>query len=112
MFHSIGSPRIRKQSPRFFFRPVGAPFDHLYSKRAIQNPILSLYIIVKSSRMPFDLTTSTNPPTKSDLFASDFKSSKKIRAHHQNAHLFLREETLEQFRERDPHGYSLSVFLF
>ena len=60
--------------------------------------------------MPFDLTTSTNPPTKSDLFASDFKSSKKIRAHHQNAHLFLREETLEQFRERDPHGY-LSVFV-
>ena len=94
-----------KTNPPLFFRPVGAPFDHLYSKRAIQNPILSLYIIKSSSssRMPFDLTTS-NPLRKS---ASDEKAKKKgtkIRAHHQNAHLFLRKETLEQFRERDPHG--------
>lgn len=39
-----------KTNPPLFFRPVGAPFDHLYSERAIQNPILSLHIIIHHRR--------------------------------------------------------------
>ena len=81
-----------KTKPPAFFRPVGAPFDHLYSKRAIQNPILSLYIIVKSSRMPFDLTTSTNPPTKSDVRFRLQKLKKNSRAPSKCASLSSRRD--------------------
>ena len=70
------------------------------------NPILSPFIYTSSSiiEMPFDLTTS-NPLLSTRRKKRLFRDRQKQNlAHHQNAHLFLRKETLEQFRERDPHG--------
>ena len=69
MFHRIGSPSIRKQSPPaafFFVRSVRPPV--LRARNSKSNPLPSHHHSSSSSRMPFDVTTSTNP-----LFVRDFR---------------------------------------
>ena len=70
MFHRIGSPSIRKQSPpaAFFFRPVGSTTCTPSAQFKIQSSPFASNHSSSSSRMPFDVTTSTNP-----LFVRDFR---------------------------------------
>lgn len=63
MFHRIGSPRIRRKKSPLPFRPVGALRPPLFARRAIQNPIRSLIIIIENAGL-FDLTTRVIPSKK------------------------------------------------